>query len=342
MKWSKQRHALLACGSLALLAAQAGCADTAVQSTPFPGVQAAQPSPEELDRVVAPIALYPDALVAQILAASSYPADIVEAYRWMQQHHGLNSGELAQSLDQQAWDPSVKALAQFPSVLASMDKNLSWTSALGDAYDNEPEEVLDAVQVMRRRAQEAGNLNSTPQETVTTEGQSIVIQPANPDVVYVPEYDPWLAYGAPLGAYPDWAEVPGAFVAGSSVLAGPGVEVGNFEGFGWGWGYWGADWHDDRLVYNHDTYISHSPTFTRRYAFNRGHADFAHFGAFQGGMTRGQFGIHSGAFSGFDHGGFVTAYSSRGRLSYGGGFHAGGFHGGGSDRGGSHGGGGRR
>jgi hypothetical protein len=153
--------------------------------------------PEALDQIVAPIALYPDALVAQILAASTYPTEVAEADQWMQQHSALTGEELAKAVDQQSWDPSVKTLTQFPSVLANMDRNLSWTSALGNAYANQPQDVLNAVQVMRERAQQAGNLQSTSQETVTTEGQTIVIQPANPQVVYVPEYDPWLIYGDP-------------------------------------------------------------------------------------------------------------------------------------------------
>ena len=120
----------------------------------------AQQSPEA-DRLVAPIALYPDALVAQILAAATYPTEVVEAERWMQQHPDLKGDALAQAVDPQSWDPSVKALTQFPSVLAMMDKSLSWTSSLGDAYVNGQQNVLDAVQVMRQRAQQAGNLKST-------------------------------------------------------------------------------------------------------------------------------------------------------------------------------------
>src|SRR6202040_883317 len=112
---------------------------------------------------------------------------VVEADRWIQQNSGLKGEELAKAADSQSWDPSLKALTQFPSVLATMGKNLSWTSALGEAYVNQPQNVLDAVQVMRQRAQEAGNWKSTPQEAVTTEGETIVIQPTEPDVVYVPE-----------------------------------------------------------------------------------------------------------------------------------------------------------
>jgi hypothetical protein len=161
-----------------------------------------------LDQLVAPIALYPDALVAQVLAASSYPAEVVEAARWMRQNSSLQGQALAQQVDQQSWDPSVKALTQFPSVLQNMSKNLSWTSALGDAYVSQQQSVVDAVQTMRQRAQSSGNLKSTPQQTVTTQGQTIVIEPANPDLVYVPHTIPgsFLTAGLTLLApFPDLA-----------------------------------------------------------------------------------------------------------------------------------------
>ena len=302
--------------------------------------------PQQLDQLVAPIALYPDALIAQILAASTSPTEIVEAERWMQGHSSLKGDPLAQEVDKQPWDASVKALTQFPSVLANMDKNLSWTSALGDAYANQPQDVLDAVQVMRQRAQQAGNLKSTPQETVTAQGQTIVIQPANPEVVYVPEYDPWLVYGAPLVEYPGWVPVPGLFLAGPGF--GWGLSFGIVAGYGWGWHHWGADWHDRRLDFDHHAYISRSRTFASHANVFHGGTDFAHAGGFHGGPFHGfaaphdQLGIHSGAFSGFDHGGVARAYSFRGGSSMGG-FHggfAGGFHGGGFHGGGGHGGGG--
>src|ERR1700737_5230864 len=185
--------ALLVSGSIVLVSAQVGCASQASQADMQPATEVAPSSeavevaqsPDELNQLVAPIALYPDALVAQIVAAASYPTEVVEAERWILQNSGLKGEELAKAADSQSWDPSVKALIQFPSVLATMDKNLSWTSALGETYINQPQNVLDAVQVMRQRAQQAGNLKSTPEEAVTTEGQTIVIQPAEPDVVYV-------------------------------------------------------------------------------------------------------------------------------------------------------------
>ncbi|MGA7382971.1 MAG: DUF3300 domain-containing protein, partial [Terriglobales bacterium] len=130
-----------------------------------------QQTPEQIQQLVAPIALYPDSLVAQVLAASTFPEQVVEADRWVQAHPDLKGDALGQAVDQQPWDPSVKALTGFPSVLGNMDKNLSWTSSLGDAYYNQQQDVMDAVQVMRRRARAAGNLKSTPQQTVDTSGQ---------------------------------------------------------------------------------------------------------------------------------------------------------------------------
>src|SRR6266436_2477455 len=171
--------------------------------------QYAQQTPEQLQQLVAPIALYPDSLVAQILAASTFPDQVVEADRWVQAHPDLKGDALGQAVDQQPWDPSVKALTAFPSVLGNMDKNLSWASSLGDAYYNQQQDVADAIQVMRQKAQQAGNLSSTQQQTVTSQGPTIVIQPTAPDVVYVPAYDPWLVYGPGIVAWPGWYPYPG-------------------------------------------------------------------------------------------------------------------------------------
>ena len=274
----------------------------------------------------------------------------------MQQHTDLKGQQLGQEVDQQPWDPSVKALTEFPSVLANMDKNLSWTSSLGDAYVNQQQDVMNAVQVMRDRAEKSGNLKTTSQEKVTNQGQTIVIEPANPQVVYVPEYDPWLVYGAPLVAWPGWYPYPGLYLTGPGIAFGFGFEPLFFGGFGWGWHNWGFDWHHHNIIYNHNTYISRSRIFVNRNTFNRGRGGFNHAGGFRGssgfysrgeGGSRGfggasaphgsfaphaQPGTHSGAFSGFNHGGTARGFSSRGGSSFGGGFHGGGGHGGGGRR----------
>ncbi len=220
-----------------------------------------------------------------------------------------------------------------------MDKNLSWTSSLGDAYANDPQGVTDEVQTMRQQARNAGNLKSTEQENVSDQDGAIDIEPANPDVVYVPAYDPWLVYGAPIVAYPGWYPVPGIFWGGGGLSFGIGFGIGFFGGFGWGWGHWGYDWHGRRAIYDHHAFVSHSRTFDRG-GFNHanvGRGSFSHGDAFRGGGAgfRGSSGPHfqpgtrSSAFSGFDHGGNARGFSSRGRSSFGGGARGGGFHGGG-------------
>ena len=350
------RWALVLAGSFLLT--EAGCvsgpgeltlpADGTLQPAPAAPpasavpAQAPQLTPEELDQLVAPIALYPDGLVAQILAAATYPTQVVEADRWTGQHPELKGETLAQSIDQQSWDPSVKALAQFPVVLAMLDNNLSWTSALGEAYEREPQQVMDAVQVMRRRAQQAGGLKSTPQEAVTTDGTDITIEPADPDLVYVPEYDPWLIYGGPLVAYPGWVGVPGLFYDGPGVYFGLGIGIGVYGGFGWGWHHWEPDWHHHHVLHDHHPFASHSPSFFHHDGRldSPGHSlrPPASFGRSNHAFNDRPFthgsggGFHSGAFGGFDHGGVVGSYSARGRTSLGASFHGGGFHGGGSHR----------
>src|SRR3984957_17627028 len=138
-----------------------------------------QQTADQLQQLVAPIALYPDSLVAQVLAASTFPAEIVEADRWVQANPDLKGDALAKAVDQQTWDPSVKALTAFPAVLGNMDKNFSWPSLLGDAYYNQQENLLDAIKVMRQRGQKAGTLKTTPQETVAMEDSNIDIEPAS-------------------------------------------------------------------------------------------------------------------------------------------------------------------
>ncbi len=312
----------------------------------------AQQTPEQLQRLVAPIALYPDSLVAQILAASTFPEEVVEADRWVQANPDLKGEALGQAVDQQPWDPSVKALTAFPSVLGNMDKNLSWTSSLGDAYYNQQQDVMDAVQVMRKKAQDSGNLKSTPQQTVTTQDSDIDIQPADPNVVYVPAYDPWLVYGYPIVAWPGWYPYPGIWFGGPYLSFGIGFGIGWFGGFGWGWGHWGFDWHNHYALYNHGRYYSQSRTFYNRDAFYRGRGGRGGVYNRPGAVTRpfngdtraargyaeprGESGVRSGAFTGYDRGGQTRSFSSRGSSSFHGGG-GGGFHGGG----GGHGGGGR-
>lgn len=345
----------------------------AIQTDSLPGQSAppvAKQTPEQVQQLVAPIALYPDALVSQIFAAATYPTEIVEADRWVQDHPNLKGKDLANAVDQQPWDPSIKALTQFPSVLANMDKNLSWTSALGEAYVNQSADVMAAVQVMRARALAAGNLESNEQAKVETEENTIIIEPADPEVVYVPAYNPWVAYGAPLVVWPGWYPYPGLYVSGPGVSFGVGFTIGFVAGFGWGWHGWGCDWGHGNVTYNHNTFISNSQTFNggrgqrgfREYGAARGYEGRYNSGAGRGyegsrgfgaghgnegllgGEARGdrlqggaaargsleshaEAGTHSGAFSGYDHGGTTRNYSDRGSSSlHSAGIHGGGFH----------------
>ena len=254
----------------------------AQQAQPQQGPAAAEPNtgaqtqaqpltPDQLDQLVAPIALYPDALVAQILAASTYPTQVVEADRWRASQPSATPQQIAAGANNQNWDPSVKALIAFPTVLAQMDKNLDWTTNLGNAYYNQPQDVMAALQAMRHRAQSSGNLKSTPQQTVSTVNENVVIAPAAPSVVYVPAYNPWVVYGAPLPFYPGfyYAPPPGVFIgAGIAIGFGIGIGIGAFGGFGWGWHNWRCGWHSRAVVFNHTTFITHSTTVINR-GFNR-------------------------------------------------------------------------
>jgi hypothetical protein len=205
-------------------------------------------SAQELQQLAAPIALYPDALVAQILAAATYPDQIAAAASWLQQNGNLNSSILMQVVDQQPWDPSIKALTQFPAVLANMATNLSWTSSLGEAYNTQAADVMSAVQFLRARALAAGNLKSGSQLTVVQQSpQVIVIQPANPQVVYVPVYNYAVVYGYPY-VIPAYVAPP--IAAGAVVAFGVGIAIGAMMSSHYAWGYssWNCGWHGTTTV----------------------------------------------------------------------------------------------
>jgi uncharacterized protein DUF3300 len=237
---------------------------TSSNSAPTP----APLSPDQLDALVAPIALYPDALVAQVLAAATNPDQVAYADDWLAQNKNLTGTALVQAVDQQSWDPSVKALTQFPSVLDNLAHNLSWTSSLGQAFANQQADVMAAVQAMRAKAQAAGTLQSNSQITITQPAPTtIVIQPANPQVVYVPQYNPTLVYGAPV-VVPLYVPPP-VPVAAVGLYFGSGITIGAAfggggwgGGFGWGWHAWNVNWGccggggSTTIIYNHNTYIN--------------------------------------------------------------------------------------
>ncbi|HUI76721.1 MAG TPA: DUF3300 domain-containing protein [Bryobacteraceae bacterium] len=231
-------------------------------------------SPDQLDTLVAPIALYPDNLLSQILAASTYPLEIVELSQWLQQNRGLTGEALMNGARAQGWDPSVAALAAFPDVVTNLNRDIRWTTDLGNAFLAQQAAVMDAVQRMRARAQSNGKLNSNSQVTVETQtqnGQSaIVIVPANPQVVYVPEYDPAWVWGPPgIGYYPP-AWYPGV---GFGFGFGPGIYIGAFFGGCCGWGGWGWGWQP--RWWDHQIYVNNY--FFHRYGF----------GGYYGGGFRG-------------------------------------------------------
>jgi Protein of unknown function (DUF3300) len=269
-------------------------------------VESAPLTPEALQQLVAPIALYPDALVAQILAASTYPSEIVEADRWLQNHSNLKDENLAEEVDKQSWDPSVKALTAFSSVLANLDTNLSWTSALGDAYFNQQQDVLDAVQALRARAKDAGNLQSTPQETVASQGTTITIEPADPNICYVPTYNPLLVYGAPIGIYPGY--LYDSIVGAPYISFGIGIGIGGgfWRGFGWGFHSWACNWSGHNVIFNHNIYASRSPTFFHRFPGGGG----GNFRGGQGGLARPSFPGNSGVGDGRNRGGAFPGHDA--------------------------------
>ncbi len=260
-----------------------------------PAATYAAPTPDQLYQLVAPIALFPDNLLAQVLAGSTYPDQITAAYNWTKQNPNLKGEQLMQTVDQQSWDAGVKGLTQFPDVLSQMATNLSWTSALGDAYFNVPQDVMNAVQVMRQRAYQAGNLKSNQQQNVSVENQApgaapapassgeaqttvvqpppqtIIIQPSQPEVVYVPTYNPTVVYGAPVATYPGYST--GDMVATGLISFGLGIAVGaaiNGGGCcGWGYNSWGCGWNNSSVVYNRNVYVSNSNTFVNRNSYYR-------------------------------------------------------------------------
>ena len=232
--------------------------------------------PQQLDDLVAPIALYPDPLLGQVLVACTYPVELVEAQQWLQANGSLHGQQLTDAARQQNWDASVQALVALPDVLAKLTQDIRWTTDLGNAFLAQQADVMSAVQRMRARAQANGKLQSTPQETVTTENQggqsAIEIQPADPQVIYVPTYDPNYIWGAP-----DWGYYPPLFYPGYGYGFGPGIDMGFcFGGWGgwgfggWGWG-WGPNWFGRSVFVNN--------SFFNRYGYNHGYG-------FGGGLGR--------------------------------------------------------
>jgi len=257
---------------------------TAAPAPPPPAVSE-EPGPppgaatvQELQELVSPIALYPDVLVAQILAGSTYPTQVVEADRWLKQNPNLKGDQLASQVNQQDWDPSIKSLTQFPSVLDTMNNSLAWTSALGEAYYNQPADVMNAIQVLRNMAMAAGTLKSNDQQKIEVQPapaapqgaaqpsvqQTVIIQPAQTNTVYVPQYNPTTAYGAPVAAPAGYSGsdllLTGVLSFGAGVLLGSLINNGNNN--------WGCNWYGgggSSVKYNNNVYVTNNNVYPGRY-----------------------------------------------------------------------------
>ena len=243
------------------------------QNAPPPGAQNGPPPgapmpPQQLDDLVAPIALYPDPLVGEVLAASTYPMEIAEADQWLRDHPHWKPSKLMDEAKKQNWDPSIQGLVAFPDVLGRLSQDIAWTTALGNAFLAQQADVMQAVQRMRAQAEARGTLRSTPQETVTTQNQggqtAISIEPANPDVWYVPNYNPSNVWGPPAYGYYPPLLYPGVDVGFGFF---PGIDLGLYFGGwgGWGWGGWGwaPNWYGGNLFIN--------DSFFHRYGFEHFH-----------------------------------------------------------------------
>lgn len=277
------------------------------------------PTADQLYQMVGPIALFPDKLVAQVLAGSSYPNQITAADNWAQQNKSLTPAQMQAAVNQQPWDVSIKGLVMFPDVLDQMAKNIQWTTALGTAYVNDPTDVMNAIQVMRQRASTSGNLKASKQQKITItprihrapdqgydvqEGepvvysgpnvisppdQTIVIEPYDSDVVYVPSYNPRVAYGEPMQVYPGYQEYEqpprystSQIVTAGALTFGAGIAIAALSHHDGGWNSWGVHWgghrndqnnsrdnggpqggwHRPAVEYNNSTYVSRSTTIT--------------------------------------------------------------------------------
>jgi hypothetical protein len=242
----------------------------------------------QLNDLVAPIALYPDELVSQILVAATYPLEVVEANQWVEQNPKLIGPKLTEGAQKHDWDPSVQALVVFPDVMKLLVDDITWTTNLGNAFLAQQQDVMDAVQHMRQQAQQAGKLKSTPQENVVDSGGYVDIEPADPEVMYVPLYDPAWIWGPPLWyPYPAWIWPPRSILMGGLYFGfgGP-IDMGLFFGGGWvGWSGWGwhPGWGGHTLIVNNG--------FIHRYNFNarglasvRGTSQWAHDPEHRGGV----------------------------------------------------------
>jgi hypothetical protein len=249
-------------------------------------------SPDQLDDLVAPIALYPDPLLSQILVAATYPLEVVEALQWMQRNSSLQGAALTQAAKEQQWDPSIQALVPFPGLVKQLNQDITWTTNLGNAFLSQQADVMNAVQQMRFKAQQAGKLSSTNQQTVNTNndgGQPIIdIEPASPQVIYIPEYDPAYIWGASrYYPYANWYYP--SFGPGLYFGFGPAIPIGLWFGGGWGgWGGWGwhPGWRGGSIIVN-NSFIHRNNFNASRSGSLSGNANWSHDASHRGGVPYG-------------------------------------------------------
>ena len=256
------------------VAQQTPATDTAAEEAPtqtaLPEEEAPKIPNDQLDSLVAPVALYPDPLLSQTLVASTYPLEIVQLQQWLGKNENLKGKELADAVEKQPWDPSIQSMSAFPDVVTKLGDNIAWTADLGNAFLAQQGDVMDAVQRMRAKAESKGTLKTSAQQTVQTEmvedgKQVIVIQPASSDVVYVPSYDPAVVYGAAYPAYPYPPVYYPGYAAGMGLAFGTGLVLG--AAWGGGWGY-GCGWGNGNInINNNNNYVNH---YNKANNINRG------------------------------------------------------------------------
>ena len=233
--------------------------------------QASKIPADQLDSLVAPIALYPDPMLAQTLAAATYPLEIMQLKQWLEKNKNLKDKALADAVAKQPWDPSVQAMAALPDVVKRLADDIQWTTDLGNAFLAQQSDVMEAVQRMRKKAKEKGNLKSNDKQKVETkvvENKSvIVVEQADPQVVYVPSYNPVVVYGAPVYAYPPiYYPPPGYYAAGVAISFGVGVAMGAMWSGGWGWG---AGWGGNNVQINNYNNFNRNANVNRNVNANR-------------------------------------------------------------------------
>jgi hypothetical protein len=275
MKDSMRRAVVLSLIPCALMMFQATAAPQDPPAQPAAAAEQQPLNPQQLESMVAPIALYPDTLLSQVLVASTYPLEVVEAQQFLDQNKALTGAALVDAAKNQNWDPSIQALVAFPDVLKRLNSDIRWTTDLGNAFLAQQADVMAAVQRLRASAKDAGKLTDTPQQKIVTENQNgqaaIEIQPTDPQVVYVPTYNPAYFWGLPPPLYP-W---PPLFYPGIGIGWGWGLGINlgfYFPGCcGWGgWG-WGFGWFGGGIFVN--------GPFFHRYGFNGFHGSFGGRGA---------------------------------------------------------------